>query len=292
MTRVPHQRRRLLHRLPAAVRSSLAAALGRRRPATGPPPNGEAGAQRHAEELLATGESPTRLLAQVVDMLETYIGHVGAQARRSESNRRQGATPSFYAHGVYLHLAVIMTVHLVTLRRIQRARLAGGRRMNWQQWLPSIFLAVIAAGGGIVGTVWVKRLNRSVDRALARKSTSESKKAEAETISLEVATARALIEEIEKMMARQRISYEAQIGELSTRHDRDLRDITERIRTLERREQQLRTALNDHLPWDLETAERIRTVHPDWPDPPPIDLAAPPAGDSTAPRQSAPPRST
>ncbi|RKN38246.1 hypothetical protein [Micromonospora endolithica] len=145
--------------------------------------------------------------------------------------------------------------------------------MNWSQWLPSIILAVIAAGGGIVGTVWVKRLNRSVDRALARKSTSESKKAEAETVSLEVATARNLIEEIEKMMARQRLSYESRMGELSARHDRDLHEVNDRIRLLERRERELRDAWNMHAPWDALTVVRVRESDPTWPDPPPIRLS-------------------
>ncbi|RKN38247.1 hypothetical protein D7223_31390 [Micromonospora endolithica] len=34
---------------------------------------------------------------------------------------RQGAAPAIYAHGVYLHLAIVMAVHLATLRRIDRS---------------------------------------------------------------------------------------------------------------------------------------------------------------------------
>lgn len=161
---------------------------------------------------------------------------------------------------------------------------------GWQQWLPTILGAVVTTVGGGIFAVWVQRMRRRLDEASARaqdatadKSAAESHKARAETAQVVVATAHDLIVEIKAMMADQRTNYEAKIAEQAersekslsdamARHDEDMRRVLQRVTSVESREQQLRTNLRRHLPWDEQAVAILRKMDPGFPDPPVIDL--------------------
>jgi hypothetical protein len=139
---------------------------------------------------------------------------------------------------------------------------------GWQTWAPTLIGVLVTAVGGIAGTVWVKRLNQRVDDATAAKTAAESRKADAETVSLEVATARSLIAEIKSLMADQRSEYLARDAEK-----------TEQIKELgaqfaENREQlrAIRTAIASHEMWDRDAVAALRQTLPGFPDPPPVNF--------------------
>jgi hypothetical protein len=136
----------------------------------------------------------------------------------------------------------------------------------WQTWLPTLIGVVIVAAGGLVGNVWVKRLNRRVDDATADKSMSESRKASAETVSVEVATARGLIAEIQAMMDRQKAEFSAKTAEQTEQ----IKSLAERMSANEEQQRALRAAFASHETWDRDAVAALRTGQPDWPDPPPV----------------------
>ena len=153
----------------------------------------------------------------------------------------------------------------------------------WQTWVPALLGVLITAFGGIVGTVWVKRLSHRVDEATAVKTESESRKADAETASIEVSTARGLIADIKTMMQDQRSNYESQIGMLRgqseaqiqsvvARHQADMGDLTHRLTGLETKMSALRGALLRHRDWDRQATDVLQQVNPKFPQPPPIDF--------------------
>ncbi len=153
----------------------------------------------------------------------------------------------------------------------------------WQTWVPTLLGVLITAAGGIAGTVWVKRLSRRVDEATANKTESESRKADAETVSIEVSTARGLITDIKSMMADQRTNYEtqidmlrgqseAQIQSVRVQHQADMGALTRRLTGLETRQQSLRSAFVAHRDWDRQATDVLKQVDPDFPAPPPIDF--------------------
>jgi muconolactone delta-isomerase/predicted outer membrane lipoprotein len=138
----------------------------------------------------------------------------------------------------------------------------------WQAWLPTLLGVLVTAAGGIVGTVWVKRMNRRLDDATAAKTTAESRKADAETVSLEVATARSLISEIKAMMADQRAEFSARDSERAGQ----IKELV--TQTSENREQlrALRASFASHSTWDADAVAALRQHLPSFPDPPPVNF--------------------
>jgi hypothetical protein len=133
----------------------------------------------------------------------------------------------------------------------------------WQTWLPAVIAAVVVAVLGAMGTVAVKRMNRRLDDATTDKTKAESRKAAAETVSIEVATARALLSDVKDMMLEQRQHYEHEVESVRTQHQRDMRALTDRLGGIER-------AVSAHRDWDVAATEILRTVSPDFRDPPPL----------------------
>lgn len=118
---------------------------------------------------------------------------------------------------------------------------------------------LLVAAFGVIGAVWVKRLSRVGEAALARK-------ANAETISIEVNTARGLVDECKLMMAHQRTDYEARLT--ATRSE--LAQLAERTRATETRQQTFLIAVAAHAPWDQAVYAAVRSYQPEFPPPPPL----------------------
>jgi hypothetical protein len=135
----------------------------------------------------------------------------------------------------------------------------------WQTWLPALIGVVIAAVVGAVGTVAVKRMNRRLDEATAVKTEAETGKARAETVSIEVATARALLSEVREMMVEQRAGYETQVQSLRTQHQADMRQLADRLGGIEK-------AVAIHREWDLAATAILQQVSPEFQPPPPFAL--------------------
>ena len=133
----------------------------------------------------------------------------------------------------------------------------------WQTWLPTLIGVIVAAVVGAVGTIAVKRMNRRLDEATTVKTEAEGGKARAETVSIEVATARGLITEIREMMTEQRAGYETQVQSLRTQHQADMKGVVDRLSGLEQ-------AISRHREWDIAATEILRTVRADFEAPPPL----------------------
>lgn len=146
----------------------------------------------------------------------------------------------------------------------------------WQTWLPTLIGVLVTACGAVIAAVWVKRMNRRLDDASADKAEAEGRKAAAEAVSVEVATARSLIAEIRAMMDGQREAYEgqlaiaraqseAQVQSVRAQHQADMRALTGRLTGIEK-------AVARHREWDDQAAAVLRTVDPAFPSPPPVDF--------------------
>lgn len=120
---------------------------------------------------------------------------------------------------------------------------------------------VLAAAVSGVVTWLVRRQSRPVDSATARKT-------DAETVSIEVATARALLEEVRGMLDHQRAHYERLMAGMQG----EMKGLTERVAGSEEQMRALRSAFAAHSTWDADAVAALRTAQPDWPDPPPINL--------------------
>lgn len=136
----------------------------------------------------------------------------------------------------------------------------------WQTWLPSLIGAVVVAVITTVGTIVIQRMKRRLDDATTDKTTAEGRKAQAETVSIEVATARSLIAEVRAMMAEQKADYAAHLSE----QDERIKALTERMSAGEEQQRALRAAFSAHETWDRDAVAALRTAQPDWPDPPPV----------------------
>lgn len=119
-------------------------------------------------------------------------------------------------------------------------------------------LTAVLAG---VGAWLVRRQGKKVDEASVRKTA-------AETTSIEVATARALIEEVRGMLDSQRAHYERLMAGMQG----ELKGLTERVASNEEQQRVLRSAFSAHKTWDDDATAALRTFQPDWPEPPRIDL--------------------
>jgi hypothetical protein len=111
-----------------------------------------------------------------------------------------------------------------------------------------------------------RRLDQATtDKTLAEsgKAAAETKKAAAETVSIEVATARALLSDVKEMMAEQREHYEGKVESVRDQHRMDMKALQERLGGIE-------AAIATHREWDVAATRILRTVSPEFEDPPPL----------------------
>lgn len=120
---------------------------------------------------------------------------------------------------------------------------------------------LLVAALGLAATIWAKRLSRRTEDANARKLTAEA-------ASIEVQTARGMLDEVIEMMAHQRTEYETRL----TATRADLAVLSERTRITEARQQAFMAALVAHAPWDEAAWAALKTQHPTYPPPPPLTL--------------------
>ncbi|MBB3099021.1 hypothetical protein FHR83_006727 [Actinoplanes campanulatus] len=125
-----------------------------------------------------------------------------------------------------------------------------------------------------MGTIVVKRLNRRLDEATTVKTEAETGKARAETVSIEVATARGLLADVKQMMTEQREAYEQQIAMARGQQEAQIQSVRVQhqadMRTMEARLSGVEKAFRRHAEWDDQATTVLRRVHPDFPDPPPV----------------------
>lgn len=136
----------------------------------------------------------------------------------------------------------------------------------WQMWLPTVIGAIVAALIAAGATVVVKRMSRRLDEATTSKTVAESRKAEAETVSVEVATARSLIAEIKAMMADQR----AEFIQRDTQRAEQLKELTSQVGENREQLRAVRSAFASHAMWDGDAVAALRQHLPSFPDPPPV----------------------
>jgi hypothetical protein len=139
---------------------------------------------------------------------------------------------------------------------------------GWASWLPTLIGVIITAAGGIVGTVWVKRLNRRLDDATAAKTVAESRKADAETISLEVATARGLISDVKQMLNDQRAEFLVR----DSQRIEQIKELTTQVGENREQLRALRASFASHSTWDGDAVAALRQHLPSFPDPPPVNF--------------------
>lgn len=133
----------------------------------------------------------------------------------------------------------------------------------WQTWLPALIAAVIVAVITTVGTIAVKRMNRRLDDATTVKTETETKRAAAETVSIEVATARGLLADVKTMMVEQREHYAGQVESVRNQHQHDMKALQDRLGGIE-------SAIATHRDWDVAATQILRQVSPEFRDPPPL----------------------
>lgn len=143
-------------------------------------------------------------------------------------------------------------------------------------WVPVVSVAtpIILGVLSTVGVVWGKRLQRRTDAAAAAKLTAEAQ-------SVEVATARSLLEDVRELYAEQRTQHREDIvavrGELAAvkeAHRVELDQVKEQHRDTHHRLMTLIGQLARHRPWDEAAYEALVAVTPAYPPPPPIDVHA------------------
>jgi hypothetical protein len=133
-------------------------------------------------------------------------------------------------------------------------------------------VALITASGlfasaAIAGVVnWlIKRQGKGGDDATARKT-------EAETVAVEVRTARELLADVKtyfsERLTEQAADHARETAELNRRID----DLSQRVDTVETASRALRVAWDVHRAWDIRAYEALRATHPDYPPPPVMDL--------------------
>jgi septal ring factor EnvC (AmiA/AmiB activator) len=140
--------------------------------------------------------------------------------------------------------------------------------MDTETLIVTIVMSLL--GGGTVGVLGVKLMNRKIDGATAAKI-----KAEAEQIATKTANDAAL-EQINMMrtfVQDQRQSYEAKLEEQA--QDRadakhEIINLKERVGKLEERERHMLTRAAVHEAWDRMSFEILSRMDPNHPHPPPL----------------------
>lgn len=129
-------------------------------------------------------------------------------------------------------------------------------------WL--VVLVVGMLGGGTVGAVAVKWLNRDVDTADAALKRSQANKTDVENLRDIIAEVRESERLKDQRIAVQDEKIDALIG---------------RVDKLEERERHMLTRAAVHEAWDQMAFATLLTMHPGYQPPPPLGIAAPEHGD-------------
>jgi ABC-type phosphate transport system auxiliary subunit len=131
---------------------------------------------------------------------------------------------------------------------------------------------LITAVAGWVGVVLTKRMSRRHDESATRLNDLRS-------ANEDLSRMRALVDEIDEMMERQRKHLNQQLEESDARltkvraqHEADMAEMVARLDRMDARDRALREALAVHTAWDIAAIQELRErIRPDWPGPPPLD---------------------
>lgn len=123
--------------------------------------------------------------------------------------------------------------------------------------MSDLILPVLIAlvGGGTLGAVVVKWLNRGVDNATAEKMKAEARQTAQSTAASEVQIIREVLQEVRDSDSRK-----------TERIDK----LEERLERLEERERHALTRAAVHEAWDRMSFALLRDIHPGHPEPPPL----------------------
>lgn len=131
-------------------------------------------------------------------------------------------------------------------------------------YLPLIAAAVVAVVG-LVGTILARRLRSPTDHAVVGKTHAERRY-------VEVETARNLLADVHALLDRRTDEYERHLGEERDRAMKDEAVLRQRIADMEARERAFFAAFAGHMSWDRAATAALHTIHPGFPEPPPITL--------------------
>lgn len=110
-------------------------------------------------------------------------------------------------------------------------------------------------GGGALGAVLVKRMNRNVDNATADNLEAQAAHTARQAAASEVAVIREVL---------------AEVRENDARKTAELAELRERIEKLEERERHMLTRAAVHEAWDQMAFAMLLSMNPQHPPPPPI----------------------
>lgn len=116
-------------------------------------------------------------------------------------------------------------------------------------------IMVAALGGGTLGVLGVKWMNRPVDRATAEKLQAEARSTAQQTASSEVQTIRDVL---------------AEVRESDAAKSEEIREIRDRLGKLEERERHMLTRAAVHEAWDRLAFQKIVLGDDSFPPPPPL----------------------
>lgn len=126
----------------------------------------------------------------------------------------------------------------------------------------SIVMSIL--GGGTIGVLGVKLLNRRVDNATAEQIKAEARRVAAEAAATEVENVRAVTQEYRRM-------YEMKNTEVAE-VKADLKQVNMRLDKVEERERHMLTRAGVHEAWDQMALAFIVKHDPDFQQPPPLLL--------------------
>lgn len=137
---------------------------------------------------------------------------------------------------------------------------------------PSLWVALAVAlfGGGAIGGILVKYMNRGVDMAQAEKLHAETRQSAQQTSAGEVQTIRDVLTEVRGQAAEKA----DEIAELKA----DMRFLKDRVAKLEERERHMLTRAAVHEAWDQMAFAALVAMNPQHPPPPPLVLEQDHAG--------------
>jgi uncharacterized protein HemX len=139
------------------------------------------------------------------------------------------------------------------------------------KWSDPAAVSLITAAGAVAVAVvgaavnyLMKRQSKGADDATARKT-------EAETVAVEVKTARELLAEVKSYFS-DRLTEQAADHKLEVESlNRKIDDLSRRVESVETQSRTIRQAWQIHDAWDKAAYEALRTSHPDYPPPPVVE---------------------
>lgn len=127
-------------------------------------------------------------------------------------------------------------------------------------------LTGLLLGGGALGAIIVKRMNKAVDQADVERIKAEAKEAAANVAQAELQIMRDILTEVR--------NNDSHKSELLGRYEADLSNLTSRVQHLEERERHMLVRAAVHEAWDQMAFQAIIQHRPDFAPPPPLSLDA------------------